>query len=404
MPAISKKSIFDIEPTVEVIPLPLTELRLRDIFAMTTVSALKYLAHHGLLRDGREEHENRDWAIVCPTCRNSPSMTLVASNDRSDGWVWRCPKCKKREKSIRDDSIFAGSKLDIVTCFALLYMWCNDYDNKYVMHELRLTDKPVTQWFARFRNICVDYGHNASKIGGPGKIMELDEMCLTHQKHHRGAPKPGTKVWYIAAVERGPRGRCFALQVDERDNETIDWVLRLYVADGTTLITDEWPAHVNIAQRLPDMNLHHFMIKHKEAYARWENVDEELARELGIETNSQGNRWLRVHTNTVEGLNSHLQHKIKRIRGTSLHYVNGYLAEAVFRLNARASLQQPIEAFVDLVAFEPVELRDEEEPQNADGGRWQLADPDAEAQEDEPDDEDTGTESEEDEQEDEDEE
>ena len=126
---------------------------------------------------------------------------------------------------------------------------------------------------------------------------------------------------------------------------------------GTTLITDEWRATLNVQMRHLPQNWQHFTIRHKKAtgggFARWVRIDdEELARSLGLSLNSRGNYWLRVHTNKCEGLNAHLKHKVKRLRGTRLHYVAGYLAEAVFRMNARCLLLDTLEAFFKLVAVD----------------------------------------------------
>ena len=52
-----------------------------------------------------------------------------------------------------------------------------------------------------------------------------------------------------------------------------------------------------------------------------------------------------VHTNKCEGLNSHLKHKIKRIRGTRQHYVAGYIAEACWRMNMRVSNRATLRTF-----------------------------------------------------------
>jgi len=73
------------------------------------------------------------------------------------------------------------------------------------------------------------------KIGGPGRIVEFDQTCLVHQKHHRGAKKAGSQVWYAVGVERRldyGEGRCFAVRVEKRDINTLDWVLTNYVAPG----------------------------------------------------------------------------------------------------------------------------------------------------------------------------
>jgi hypothetical protein len=138
---------------------------------------------------------------------------------------------------------------------------------------------------------------------------------------------------------------------------------------GTTLITDEWRATLNVQMRQLPQNWQHFTIRHKKAtgggFARWVRIDDaELAISLGLTVNSRGNYWLRVHTNKCEGLNAHLKHKVKRLRGTRLHYVSGYLAEAVFRMNVRCLLLDPLEAFFKLVAVDSglPEREEREEP------------------------------------------
>jgi hypothetical protein len=47
-------------------------------------------------------------------------------------------------------------------------------------------------------------------------------------------------------------------------------------------------------------------------------------------------RIFHVHTNKQEGLHSHLKHKMKKIFGTCTDHVDGYIAEAILRLNASA--------------------------------------------------------------------
>ena len=79
---------------------------------------------------------------------------------------------------------------------------------------------------------------------------------------------------------------------------------------------------------------------------------------------------LRVHTNKCEGLNAHLKHKLKRIRGTSRRYVEGYLAEAVFRQNSRAMKESPFEAFLDMIS-EPIDFHEDDESDGEDSN-WSV--------------------------------
>ena len=70
-----------------------------------------------------------------------------------------------------------------------------------------------------------------------------------------------------------------------------------------------------------------------------------------------------VYTNKCAGLNSHLKHKIKRIRGSNTHYVAGYITEACWRMNIRALKKDHIENFFDMIAplsvYESKKLEDD---------------------------------------------
>lgn len=50
----------------------------------------------------------------------------------------------------------------------------------------------VVNWFNYCRMECTGF---KGKIGGPGKIIEIDETCWIKQKHSRGKPKKGTQIW-----------------------------------------------------------------------------------------------------------------------------------------------------------------------------------------------------------------
>lgn len=267
----SLKSIFDVpSDDAKGTTKGVRDILLRDILSMDSINVLKYLTRIGLLKSGGE---------CCSECGPDVEPSLVKAADRSDGYKWRCPKCKDREHSLRDGSIFSGSKLDIVKAFAILYMWAWDFDNHHAARELEVDAGAVVDWYAKFRNVCLKYNHAMmGKIGGPRTIVEFDQTCLVHQKQHRGKEKPGTQVWYCVGVERDAWGLCFVQRVRKRDVRTLDWVLETYVADGTTLITDEWSATLNSHLRLAEHHFNHYLIKHKEAFARWVNIeDPELA-------------------------------------------------------------------------------------------------------------------------------
>jgi hypothetical protein len=147
--------------------------------------SFRYLVQLDLLKGERD----------CDKCSQSSSsqraMSLVKTSEKADGYMWRCCECRKKQ-SIRDGSVFYRASGPIQVYFALLYMWIHDYDNRFVEWELKLDDKTVTSWFAYFRDTLSS--EPTGKIGGEEKLVEFDQTCLTHQKHHRGKKKPGTQV------------------------------------------------------------------------------------------------------------------------------------------------------------------------------------------------------------------
>lgn len=104
---------------------------------------------------------------------------------------WRCQGCCTR-KSVRDKSFFARSSLPISKLLALIYMWIEDFRNKNVVKELKISKNAVVDWFNFCRQECAGF---KDKIGGPQKIVEIDETCWVKQKHKRGIPKKGTQIW-----------------------------------------------------------------------------------------------------------------------------------------------------------------------------------------------------------------
>src|SRR5690349_12143378 len=76
-------------------------------------------------------------------------MKLVSCKDRSDGIKWRCPKCKRHEKSVREGSIFSASRMEITILFKLFYYWAKNLDHKRAVSELAFNSSMVVDWYAK---------------------------------------------------------------------------------------------------------------------------------------------------------------------------------------------------------------------------------------------------------------
>ena len=78
-------------------------------------------------------------------------MSLVKQR-RGDNIIWRCAFHKSEKRSVFDGSIFSNSKLTLTKMLELLYMWVCDYNNRFTVRELELSENTVVNWYVIFGN------------------------------------------------------------------------------------------------------------------------------------------------------------------------------------------------------------------------------------------------------------
>lgn len=115
---------------------------------------------------------------------------------------------------------------------------------------------------------------DVEKIGGVGKIVEIDESKFTKHKYHVGHRVRGD--WVFGGVER-ESNKCFLKVVPDRSAETLTKVLTDHVLPGTTVYSDCWRAY----SKLGEEGYNHLTVNHS----------------LHFKDPETG-----VHTNTIEGL------------------------------------------------------------------------------------------------------
>lgn len=77
-------------------------------------------------------------------------------------------------------------------------------------------------------------------IGGPGRIVEIDEAKFGRRKYHRGRFIEGQ--WLFGGIERGTK-KLFYEQVPCRNEETLVALGEAWILPGTTIISDLWKAY-----------------------------------------------------------------------------------------------------------------------------------------------------------------
>lgn len=95
----------------------------------------------------------------CNLCKSR--MNIENDSLCLDKLIWRCKNSKYRtHKSIRDNTFFAHSNLEISTILMICGMWCKDFTVKLASEELNLNKKTIIDWYRFCRDIVFFHYEN----------------------------------------------------------------------------------------------------------------------------------------------------------------------------------------------------------------------------------------------------
>jgi hypothetical protein len=179
----------------------------------------------------------------------------------------------------------------------------------------------VTDWSQFCREVILDYIERTSeKIGGKGKVVEIDESKFGKRKYNRGHHVEGQ--WVFGGVERGS-GRTFLVSIHDRSEQTLIGLIKEWTDHNTTIISDCWAPYKSI----PRAGYKHFTVNHSIQF-----VDPTTG----------------AHTNTIESTWKHVKVLMNQYnRKPDYTYV---LAEYMFRKRCKAESVRPFCNFMDIVA------------------------------------------------------
>ena len=188
--------------------------------------------------------------------------------------------------SLFKNTFFATCKLNLVSLLDLCFLYLNKTPTSELSSLLGISSATVVEWTYFIRHLVGDSVEQSTmQIGGDGIIVELDETKMGKRKYHRGHKVEG--VWVVCGVERTKEKKYFAIDVENRNSETLEAIISKYVKPGSIILTDMWKAY-NVA--CDNLNFEHYTVNHSKTFK-------------DIVTG--------VHTNTVEGYNNGLKTLIK---------------------------------------------------------------------------------------------
>ena len=202
--------------------------------------------------DWMKQHRLLASSNKCESCNELMNWTKWSQN--SDGYAWRCltkacPKFSSR-KSIRSNSMFEKSNLPLAKWILAIYLWSQRASQKIAMNQMNVSNRTIHLIYKKFRQICLKYFiDNPVKLGGPSKILQLDESSFSGKsKHHRGRT-PSQPAWVFGMVEAGTNIGYMEI-VERRNAETLLPIIEKIALPGTTIHSDQWKAYSRISDDL----------------------------------------------------------------------------------------------------------------------------------------------------------
>ena len=84
---------------------------------------------------------------------------------------------------------------------------------------------------------------SSQKIGGEGKIVQIDESKFGKQKYHQGLHVEGQ--WVFGGIEQEGR-KCFMVAANKRDEAASLPLIERWIEPGTVIMSDCWKAYCNL--------------------------------------------------------------------------------------------------------------------------------------------------------------
>ena len=267
----------------------------------------------------------------CPKC-GSPMRRRQRLADRPDGdFICTNLKCRCR-RSGRGNSFFRSLNLSPEIFCEIIVHWLGNDPRDKTAEDADVSERTVSRYRQELRaaSLILMQRRNV-KIGGKGRVVEVDEALLHRRKYNRGRRKE--TGWVIGGIERprriDERPRMFFEVCPNRKAETLMQIIEKWVLKDSIIVTDCFKSYNNLASR----GYHHATVNHKYYF-----VDPNTA----------------AHTQRIEGMWHWIRVKAMPRSGTNLADMNLHLNAFLYKQFINSSI---IRLLQDLATVSRGEIR-----------------------------------------------
>lgn len=265
------------------------------LIRMNDATILEFLKYQNLIYSG----------MSCENC--AASLELKAYKKVKDGLGWRCTNscCTTYRKftSIRKGSFFEGLNLSFLAVIKILIRWSCKQSQQTILNSMCIDTRTFKKVINKFLDIVALYDNHIEKLGGPGKIVQVDETGLNFKiKAHRGrAPNNKTDALCIVEFDNYITN-AYSCVINDKKASTIIPIIQSHVKEGSIIWSDEHKSYSS----LNSLGYVHDTVCHK-----YEFVNNETG----------------ANTQAVESYNNELNLEIKRRKGIKTEKRPEFLVE-----------------------------------------------------------------------------
>lgn len=175
-------------------------------------------------------------------CRNRNCRRMCRLQHNASyylNYCFICPNCNRRYP-VTDGSFLEDVRISAENVFYIMWLWCTLTPATSARQIVGLPKATVLQYYRYFRDIAswkLLQVPELFRLGGPGRVVQIDESAVTKRKYNVG--RIPRQQWVLGMYDCTLR-RGLVLFVPNRNRDTLLNLIINNVEPGTEVWTDCW--------------------------------------------------------------------------------------------------------------------------------------------------------------------